>query len=160
LYYGTDQSDQGRLASILDDEFGDQPLGLVVDDASHRLNETRASFEALFPRLRPGGLFVIEDWNKQHLVSRDLGAALADPSPELKEQVLGRLAQGPPDTPLSRLVIELILVQAESDEFVREVRVNRRWALVYRGRGDLDQRALRLSDLITNDFGFCCSAPR
>jgi predicted O-methyltransferase YrrM len=153
LHYATDQSDQPKLASILDDEFGDEPVGLVIDDASHRLGETRTSFEALFPRLRPGGLFVIEDWNHQHLVSRDLAGALADPTPELKAQVLSRLAQGPPETPLSRLVIELILVQAESDEFVREVRVNRRWALVYRGRGDLDQSGFRLSDLITNDFG-------
>jgi hypothetical protein len=153
LYYGTDQSDQQRLVSILDEEFGDEPLGLVIDDASHRLGETRTSFEALFPRLRPGGLFVIEDWNQQHLVSRDLGAALADPSPELKEHVLARLAEGPPDTPLSRLVIELILVQAESDEVVREVRVDRRWAFFYRGSGDLSRSKFRLADFITNDFG-------
>jgi predicted O-methyltransferase YrrM len=153
LYYATDQADQRQLGSILDDEFGDEPLGLVVDDASHRLSETRASFEALFPRLRPGGLFVIEDWNHQHLVSRDLAAGLADPSPELKAQVLRRLAEGPPDTPLSQLVIELILVQAESDEVVREVRVDRRWALVYRGSGDLDPSEFRLADFITNDFG-------
>lgn len=153
LYYATDQADQRRLTSILDDEFGDEPLGLVIDDASHRLGETRASFEALFPRLRPGGLFVIEDWNHEHLVSRDLAAALADPSPELKARVERRLAEGRPDTPLSRLVIELILVQAESDEVVREVRVDRRWALVYRGSGDLDRSEFRLADFITNDFG-------
>jgi hypothetical protein len=153
LYYATDQSDQPRLASILDDEFGDEPLGLVTDDASHRLDETRASFEALFPRLRPGGMFVIEDWNHQHLVSRDLAGPLADPSPELKAQVLSRLAEGPPETPLSRLVIELMLVQAESDEVVREVRVNRRWTLVCRGDGDLNRSGFRLLDFITNDFG-------
>src|SRR5262245_38370726 len=69
LHYGVDQADRGRLAAVLDDELGDEPLGLVIDDASHRLDETRASFETLFPRLRPGGLFVIEDWNHQHRLS-------------------------------------------------------------------------------------------
>ena len=86
LHYGVDQADRERLASILDDEFGDEPLGLVIDDASHRLEETRASFETLFPRLRPGGLFVIEDWNAEHLLGRAIADALADPSPELKAQ--------------------------------------------------------------------------
>jgi predicted methyltransferase len=38
----------------------DQLLDLVVDDTSH-LGPTRASFNTLFPRLRPGGVYVIED---------------------------------------------------------------------------------------------------
>jgi predicted O-methyltransferase YrrM len=154
-HYGVDQADRERLASILDDEFGDELLGLVIDDASHRLGETRASFEVLFPRLRPGGLFVIEDWNHEHLLSRDLAAALSDqsPDPELKKRFDRRLLEAPPDPPLARLVIELILVQAESDKFVREVRVDRQWAHIYRGSGQLDPSEFRLADLITNDFG-------
>ena len=39
------------------------PLDLVIDDGSHLLEETRTSFETLFPRLRKGGLYVVEDWN-------------------------------------------------------------------------------------------------
>lgn len=153
LHHGVDQSDRRQVAAILDDEFAGEQLGLVVDDASHRLVETRASFETLFPRLRPGGLFVIEDWNHEHLVSRALAAALADPSPELKARVEARLAEAPRDPPLSRVVIELVLIQAESDEFVREVRVDRRWAKVYRGDGEIGPSEFRLADLITNDFG-------
>jgi SAM-dependent methyltransferase len=153
LFYGVDQADPGRLAAIIEEEFGAEPLGLVIDDASHRLEETRASFEALFPRLRPGGLFVIEDWNHQHLVSRALAAALADPSPELKARVERSIGESPPDPPLTRLVVELILIQAESDDFVREVRLDRRWARVYRGSGELDPSGFRLANLITNDFG-------
>ena len=34
------------------------PLDLVIDDASHLYVPTRTSFEALFPRLRPGGLYI------------------------------------------------------------------------------------------------------
>ena len=34
----------------------------MIDDASHLYAQTKASFETLFPRVRPGGLYVIEDW--------------------------------------------------------------------------------------------------
>jgi hypothetical protein len=45
------------------------------------------------------------------------------------------------------------LVEAESDEFVREVRVDRRRAYVHRGSGEIDPSEFRLADFITNDFG-------
>lgn len=155
LHYGVDQANREQLAAILEDEFGDEPLGLVIDDASHRLDETRASFELLFPRLRPGGLFVIEDWNNQHLVTRALAAKLEDPSPEqLKAGVERFLADsGRAGPSLVRLVIQLILAQAESDEFVSEVRVDLHGAHIYRGPGELDRSDFRLADLIANDFG-------
>ena len=47
----------GELANELD---------LVVDDASHAYEETKTSFEVLFPLLRPGGIYVIEDWSWAH----------------------------------------------------------------------------------------------
>ena len=150
LHYGVDQADRDRLAAILDEEFGDEPLGLVIDDASHLLDETRASFETLFPRLRPGGLFVIEDWNRDHSLGRVVAAALADPSPEALAQFEAAEA---PKPPLTRLVIELILAQAESDEFVRKMELDRTWARIYRGSGELDPSEFRVADLITSDFG-------
>lgn len=61
-YWQTDQGDREGLRTICQDEF-DGPLDLVVDDASHLYAPTRASFETLFPLLRPGGLFIIEDWS-------------------------------------------------------------------------------------------------
>ena len=54
-HYGVDQADRARLAEIVDAELDGEPLDLVIDDASHQLGPTRASFETLFPRLRPGG---------------------------------------------------------------------------------------------------------
>src|SRR6185436_21011315 len=62
-HYRTDQSDRPALARIMADAFGDEPLDLVIDDASHSLAPTRDSFEALFPLVRPGGRFLIEDWH-------------------------------------------------------------------------------------------------
>jgi hypothetical protein len=61
-FWGIDQADRNRLAQLVADEF-DFPLDLVIDDASHELHATRASFETLFPLLRSGGLYLIEDWN-------------------------------------------------------------------------------------------------
>ncbi len=62
-YYGVDQADRRRLTAIVEEEFGADPLDFVIDDASHLRRPTRASFDVLFPRLREGGLFVIEDWS-------------------------------------------------------------------------------------------------
>jgi predicted O-methyltransferase YrrM len=61
-HWGVDQADVERLRSILDAELSGAPLDLVVDDASHLLEPSRASFDTLFPRLRPGGEYIIEDW--------------------------------------------------------------------------------------------------
>jgi hypothetical protein len=57
------------------------------------------------------------------------------------------------DPPLTRLVIELVLAQAETDEFVLEVRLDRNWACIYRGSGKLDPSGFRVADLIISDFG-------
>jgi SAM-dependent methyltransferase len=151
LHYGVDQSDRERLTSILDQEFGDEPLGIVIDDASHLLDQTRASFETLFPRLRPGGLFVIEDWNHEHLLGLAIAAALPDLSPELRAR-FDRV--GVPDTPLTRLVIQLMLALAESEEFVSEVQLDSKWARIYRGTGELDSSGFRVTDLIKSGQGY------
>lgn len=64
-YWGINQGDSERLREIVRVEFS-APLDLVVDDASHIYEPTLASFETLFPLLRPGGLYVIEDWAWEH----------------------------------------------------------------------------------------------
>jgi predicted O-methyltransferase YrrM len=65
-YWGVSQADTERLTTIVADEF-EGPLDLVIDDASHWYEPTRASFELLFPLLRPGGLYVLEDWDWEFL---------------------------------------------------------------------------------------------
>lgn len=65
-FWEVDQADRGRLVEILDHELGATPLDLVIDDASHLPGPTGDSFETLFPRLRPGGAYVIEDWAWAH----------------------------------------------------------------------------------------------
>ena len=64
-FWGVNQADTARLDAICAAEF-DGPLDLVIDDASHLYEPTLASFQTLFPRLRPGGLYIIEDWAWDH----------------------------------------------------------------------------------------------
>ncbi|MDP5238448.1 class I SAM-dependent methyltransferase [Uliginosibacterium sp. 31-16] len=61
LYYGTSQDDVEQLREIVGRDF-DGHLDLVVDDASHFYEQTKTSFKTLFPLVRPGGMYIIEDW--------------------------------------------------------------------------------------------------
>jgi SAM-dependent methyltransferase len=60
VYGGVNQADSEHLRSVVL-RHSDR-LDLVIDDASHQYLNTRKSFEALYPLLRPGGLYIIEDW--------------------------------------------------------------------------------------------------
>jgi predicted O-methyltransferase YrrM len=65
VHFATSQRDGEILRQIVLGELADE-LDLVVDDASHTYEETRTSFEVLFPLLHPGGIYVIEDWSWAH----------------------------------------------------------------------------------------------
>ena len=120
-YYGVDQADRPRVEAILDAEFGSSPLDLVVDDASHYLPETRASFNLLFPRLRPGGVYVIEDWQWAH--------ARLEESPE---------GMWPERPPLSMLVFELVMACPSAPGAIAELSIDPTMVVVTRGEDDLD----------------------
>jgi len=53
-----DQGDAGFLREVVD-EFGAPDV--VLDDGSHIMADVRASFEFLYPRVAPGGVYVVED---------------------------------------------------------------------------------------------------
>jgi predicted O-methyltransferase YrrM len=61
VHYSTSQDDVEALRNIVRHDLGGR-LDLVVDDASHWYKQTKASFQTLFPLLRPGGMYIIEDW--------------------------------------------------------------------------------------------------
>ena len=65
IHLGTSQCDGEILKQIVLGELANE-LDMVVDDASHTYEETKASFEVLFPLLQPGGIYVIEDWSWAH----------------------------------------------------------------------------------------------
>lgn len=61
MHYDTSQGDVEALERIVAEDF-DGEVDLVVDDASHFYDLSKTSFKALFPKLRPGGTYIIEDW--------------------------------------------------------------------------------------------------
>ena len=65
IHFSTPQSDREIFEHIVRNELADE-LDLVVDDASHTYKQTKASFDILFPLLRPGGIYAIEDWSWAH----------------------------------------------------------------------------------------------
>lgn len=146
-YYGVDQSDSDRLRSIVDRDFDGQPLDLVIDDASHRFEETRVSFNTLFPYLREGGLYIVEDWSWVHLYESAIRAApgFVDDSdqPPDDSPTAAELAAPSP----ARLLIEQLIACAGPLGIVEELRVDRYLAVIRRGSAELDPR--------TFDVGSC-----
>ena len=52
------------------------PFDIVIDDGSHQNPDIMSSFEYLFPRMKPGGIYVIEDttctyWGDTHNVGEN-----------------------------------------------------------------------------------------
>jgi hypothetical protein len=120
VFGGVDQADTGRVRSIVAQELGDAPLDLVVDDASHLLEPTRRTFNCLFPRLRPGGVYLLEDW----------ATALRDDSPA---------ALGPGERPLLDLVFEIVRAKGLEPQLFGDITVKGGWVLVERGTAPLDE---------------------
>jgi predicted O-methyltransferase YrrM len=151
-YFGVDQADRTRLEAIVRREFGDAPLDVVVDDASHLYGPSVASFELLFPRLRPGGAYVIEDWAGQDVMARKLAIKLQDPNSHVHEGIARAMAEGPRRVPLSRMALELTIAAGQSDGAIAGLAVDRHWVVVHRGEADLDPASFRLGDLYTDHF--------
>jgi hypothetical protein len=122
-HYGVDQGDAAQLAAAIDADHGDEPLDLVVDDASHLYRETRCSFELLFARLRPGGRYIIEDWGWAHF-------------PEPLWQAGGGWFHDRPA--LTNLIVELLMVAATGPELITGLSVERDTVTVTRGPLELD----------------------
>ncbi len=124
-YYGVDQADVTRLHEIVAGEFAGAELDLVIDDASHLVPQSRASFNCLFPRLRAGGVYLLEDWSWAH----------------------ARIPFQLDETPLTVLLFELLLACARAPGMVAEVRVQRGWALIVRGSDEVDVDTFDVSEL-------------
>ncbi len=129
LRYGVDQADEASLKAIVAEEFSGEPLDMIVDDASHLLAQTRATFDATFPCLRDGGLYVIEDWGWAHWPG--MWQENGGPWPHLPS--------------LTQLVTEIAMACASRPDVVRDVLVRRDLVAVTRGPGDLP-KAFRLAD--------------
>lgn len=84
---GLDQGDAEALAAAVEVACGDRPIDLVVDDASHVLGPTRTSFDVLFPRVRTGGTYVVEDWSSEAIVAARLARSVPVGAPDFEERL-------------------------------------------------------------------------
>lgn len=135
----TDQADRAALREIVERDLGGE-LDLVIDDGSHLDVPTRASFEALFPLLPPGGLYVIEDWAWEHW-------------PEFQDP--GHVWAG--EESLAALVCDLVAAAGSSRTLFRSLAVYEGFVVVERGDwgrggnggdGGEDLHGFRLADHI------------
>ena len=136
-----DQSDDGALRKCLRDNDISR-LDMVVDDASHLLIPTLVSFNLLFPLLRAGGLYVIEDWSCQIEMSAGLTRVLQDePNGHMADNMRAlEKTRGPnakDQVPLAKLALLLSLLAAERPDVVEEVRLRQGWMEVRRGAAAL-----------------------
>jgi len=152
-HYSFDQADDARLHRLVADEFGAAPLDLVIDDASHSLEPTLASFNTLFPRLRPGGVFVIEDWSKLHKLDAAF-AARARVDVDFRARLAERAGSDRvAEAPLSVLLLQLVLASAYAPELMAEIVIADGWAQVTRGDAQVDPDRFDVRDLYTDAAG-------
>src|SRR5262249_2589211 len=126
-HWSVDQADAARLRAIVQREFNG-PLDLVIDDASHQYGPTKASFETLFPLLRPGGLYIIEDWAWAHW-----------------HEFQAPNHPWATDTALTQLIVELAVATGSSTTLIANVTLFQGFAAIERGPIELsrsDQFAL------------------
>ena len=130
LYYGTDQDDRQALASIARENFGDRCLDLVVDDCSHLYEPTKTSLNVFLPLLRPGGIYLIEDWGWAHWL-------------EKTEQYNQTFATE--EMPLSKLILEVVMLAATNPYIIRNVFIDSSRAFITRARDDITDEEFDVS---------------
>ncbi|HKK29056.1 MAG TPA: class I SAM-dependent methyltransferase [Alphaproteobacteria bacterium] len=124
-YYARYQDKPGTLMAAK--ENFPEGIDLVVDDASHHYELSKATFTMLFPLVREGGTYVIEDWSWAH-----------------------REAYQKPDAPwrhmpaLSNLIIELVVASTFVPQ-IESIYVDRALVAVTRGPGPFTAESLDLS---------------
>jgi hypothetical protein len=125
-FCGVDQGNATRLRQVLSATLDDEPLDLVIDDASHLVDLTRRTFNCLFPRLRPGGTYAIEDWAWAHTAKAGIWLTTEH-------------------TPLTVFIFELILACAHAPGALSNVNVFGNMALITRGDAELDAETFDVS---------------
>ena len=111
VHYGSKQTDAGALQRIVKSDLGGS-VDLVIDDASHSYDDTRRSFEILFPLISPGGYYLIEDWAWSH-----------------QPYFQGANAPNADKRALTDLVFDLVMLHG-STTLLAEIRVFRPFVLV------------------------------
>lgn len=83
-----DQADRGFLRSLVD-RFPD--FDILVDDGGHWMHQQIATFEELYPRLRPDGVYLCEDTHTSYMPQFGGGHRRPETFIELMKQLVDRL---------------------------------------------------------------------
>jgi cephalosporin hydroxylase len=102
FHFSVSQSDERPVRKLIKSEFAKSPIDLIIDDASHQYAHTKKTFEIAFPHLRPGGVYVIEDWGWPHW--KGYNGFMGEPA-------------------MSMLIFELVMLCATSQEVVSDIRI-------------------------------------
>jgi SAM-dependent methyltransferase len=127
VHLGIDQADRDRMRAAIENDFGGEPVDAVIDDASHQYAETKTAFETVFPYLRAGGAYVIEDWAWGHTHNWPAGAWAENPL-------------------MSPLLCELTLICGHGSGVIDKIEIDKRFAVVWRGPAELAKDRFRLAD--------------
>ncbi len=76
--FESSQDDSERLNGVLD-VIAPDGLDIIIDDASHLGDISRLSLINLFPRLKSGGFYILEDWGTGYWESWPDGAQYHPP---------------------------------------------------------------------------------
>ena len=130
-YYGVNQADRESMLHILEKEFHDKNIDLVIDDASHFLDETRRSFNIIVPFVRPGGLYIIEDWAWSHAPF------------DMYQKPGGKYSDKPA---LTNLVFEIIMSCPSTPGLIDEIVIDKHNVIITKGGGENIPETFDISD--------------
>lgn len=136
LYYEIDQGDHLALERIMKENFPDGRLDLVIDDCSHRYAPTKASLNFLLPRVRPLGLYVIEDWGWAHWP----GEEWQGPDAKYRDET----------TPLSKLIMELVITAASRNDIIGKLTITSDSVYITKGWPATDPEGFDISTCYLN----------
>lgn len=127
-YYGRSQDKVGTLNAAR----SNFPTGidLVVDDASHLYEQTKATFLMLFPLVRAGGTYIIEDWAWSHMPNYQ-----------------GKLATWARQPAMTNLIFELIALAGRYG-VIESIKITHELVAIKKGAGTLPEDGLGLSQVL------------
>lgn len=125
LYYETDQRDRSALEEIARSDFEGQALDLVIDDGSHRYEPSKTSLNVFLPLVRPGGLYIIEDWAWAHWPD----------AYHQEDAASGQYADQ--EHPLTKLVFEAVMLAASRRQIISNIYIDSSRAFLVRGTEEI-----------------------
>ncbi len=118
-YYDMDQADRGEIEKIVKNHFS-SGIDLVIDDASHDYELSKKSFEIIFPHMKAGSHYIVEDWSWPH-------------SPAAQNTSHGR--NGSPG--LTNLLFEAVMALGTNSQIIESVCVYPNLFIVKKGEANL-----------------------